>query len=72
VAQTFGVLYDKRVPQKLKGKFYRKSIRPAMLYDLEYWPTKRQHIRLRKCICFIGFVAIQEGIKSEIMIYNIG
>jgi hypothetical protein len=32
--------YHKRVPQKLKGKFYRVTIRPAMLYGVEYWPTK--------------------------------
>jgi hypothetical protein len=35
------VLCDKRVPQKLKGKFYRMAIRPAMLYGVECWPTKR-------------------------------
>jgi hypothetical protein len=29
--QAFGVLYDPRVPLKLKGKFYRTVIRPAML-----------------------------------------
>jgi len=29
-----------RVPQKLKGKFYRTTIRPAMLYGVECWPTK--------------------------------
>ena len=39
--QASGVLCGKRVPQKLKGKFYRTTIRPGMLYGTEYWPTKR-------------------------------
>ncbi|KAG2556461.1 hypothetical protein PVAP13_8NG079408 [Panicum virgatum] len=39
--QASGVLCDWRVPQKLKGKFYRTAIRPAMLYGAECWPTKR-------------------------------
>ena len=43
--QASGVLCDKRVPQKLKGKFYRTTIRPAMLYGAECWPTKRRHIQ---------------------------
>ena len=41
--QASGVLCDKRVPQKLKDKFYR-TIRPAMLYGVECWPTKRRHV----------------------------
>jgi hypothetical protein len=39
--QTSGVLCDPRMPLKLKDKFYRTVIRPAMLYGVECWPTKR-------------------------------
>ena len=38
--QASGNLCDKWVPQKLKSKFYRTSIRPAMLYGAECWPKK--------------------------------
>jgi hypothetical protein len=43
--QISGVLCDKNVPNKLKGKFYRTAIRPAMMYDAEYWATKGQHVQ---------------------------
>jgi hypothetical protein len=33
------------VSLKLKDKFYRTVIRPAMLYGAECWPTKRWHIQ---------------------------
>jgi hypothetical protein len=39
--QTSGVLCDPRVPLKLKGKLYRTTIRPVMLYGAECEPTKR-------------------------------
>jgi hypothetical protein len=39
--QASGVLCDSRVPLKLKDNFYRTAIRPAMLYEAEYWSTKR-------------------------------
>ena len=38
------VLCDGKMPIKLKGKFYRTVIRPAMLYGSECWAIKRQHI----------------------------
>jgi len=38
-----GVLCDKKVPLKLKGKFYRTAVRPAMLYGTECWAIKSQH-----------------------------
>jgi hypothetical protein len=43
--QTSGILCDKKVPNKLKGKFYRTAIRPAMMYGAECWATKGQHIQ---------------------------
>jgi hypothetical protein len=33
------------VPLKLKAKFYRTVIWPAMLYGAECWPTKRRHVQ---------------------------
>jgi hypothetical protein len=39
--QASGILCDPRVPLELKGKFYRTAIRPTMLYEAKYWPTKR-------------------------------
>nr|GEV42376.1 ataxia telangiectasia mutated family protein [Tanacetum cinerariifolium] len=35
------VLCDRNVPLKLKGKFYRVAIRPAMLYGSECWPITK-------------------------------
>ena len=43
--QAYGVLCDRKVPQKLKGKFYKMTIRPAMLYGAECWATIRQHVQ---------------------------
>ncbi|KAH1214992.1 Craniofacial development protein 2 [Glycine max] len=38
-----GVLCDAKVPIKLKGKFYRTAVRPAILYRTECWAVKSQH-----------------------------
>ena len=67
--QASGVLCDKRVPQKLKGKFYRTTIRPAMLYGAECWPTKRRHVQQimsRKCVCCVGFYAARIRIRVSV------
>jgi hypothetical protein len=66
--QASGVLYDKRVPQKLKSKFYRTTIRPAMLYGAERWPTKRRHVQqyvLRKCVCWLDLWPYKKGSNPE-------
>ncbi|KAF3637614.1 putative TMV resistance protein N-like isoform X1 [Capsicum annuum] len=43
-----GMLCDKKVPLKLKGKFYRVAVRPAILYGAEYWPVKNSHVQRLK------------------------
>ena len=39
-----GVLHDRRIPLKLKGKFYKTAIRPAILYGTECWIILKQHV----------------------------
>ena len=42
-----GVLCDKRVPEKVKGKMYKTIARPAMLYGMETVAmTKRQERKM--------------------------
>jgi hypothetical protein len=43
--QALGVLCDPRVPLKVKGKFYRIAIQPAMLHGAECWAYKRRHFQ---------------------------
>ena len=72
--QASGILCDKRVPQKLKGKFYRTAVRPAMLYGAKCWPTKRRYVQQlgwRRCVCRDGCVATRGRIESGMMIYEI-
>ena len=38
------ILYDRRIPIKLNAKLYKTTIRLAMLYDVECWAVKKQHI----------------------------
>lgn len=34
---VLGVLYDRKILIKLKGKLYKPVIRPVMLFDTESW-----------------------------------
>ncbi|XP_059281211.1 uncharacterized protein LOC132034891 [Lycium ferocissimum] len=42
------VLCDKKVPPKLKGKFYILVIRPALLCGVECWPVKNSYVQRMK------------------------
>ncbi|XP_060211622.1 uncharacterized protein LOC132639158 [Lycium barbarum] len=40
-----GVLCDKKVPLKLKGRFYKVVVRPTLLYGAECWAVKSSHVQ---------------------------
>ncbi|KAG2597229.1 hypothetical protein PVAP13_5KG193207 [Panicum virgatum] len=75
--QASGILCDKRVPQKLKGKFYRTAIRPAMLYGAECWPTKRRHVQqlsvaeMRMLRWFCGHTR-RDRVRNEVIQDRVG
>ena len=51
---ALGVLHDRRIPLKLKEKFYKTAIRPTILYGTECWTILKQHVNklsVTKCTC---------------------
>ena len=42
--QATGVLCDRRMPVRLKGKVYRTVVRPVVLYGSECWPIKKTQV----------------------------
>ena len=40
-----GVLCDKKIPVRLKGKVYRMVVRLAVLYGAECWPIKKTQVQ---------------------------
>ncbi|XP_064094334.1 uncharacterized protein LOC135206769 [Macrobrachium nipponense] len=43
--KSSGILCDKRIGAKVKGKFYKSIVRPSMLYGAETWPIKKEQER---------------------------
>jgi hypothetical protein len=70
--QAFDILCDKKVPNKLKDKFYRTTIRPTMMYGAGCWATKEKYIKKlsvaeMRMLCWICGHIRKDRIKN----YNI-
>ncbi|KAH0469003.1 hypothetical protein IEQ34_002235 [Dendrobium chrysotoxum] len=72
-----GLLCDIKVPVKLKGKFYKMVVRPAMLYGVECWPLKEKHntklsvAEMRMLRWMSGFT-LRDRIRNEYIREKIG
>ena len=63
-----GVICDRRVPARVKGKVYKVTVRPAMLYGLETVAlTKRQEAEMAelKMLRFSLGVTRMDKIRNE-------
>ena len=43
--KLLGVLWDRRLSSRLKGKVFKTVVRPAMTYGTETWAIKKSHER---------------------------
>ncbi|XP_047254608.1 uncharacterized protein LOC107843456 isoform X1 [Capsicum annuum] len=72
-----GILCNKKVPLKLKGKFYRAAVRSAMLYGAECWPVKNSlkvaEMRMLHWMC--GFTkadrVMNETIREKVGVVSV-
>ncbi|XP_070013521.1 uncharacterized protein [Nicotiana sylvestris] len=67
-----GVLCDKNVPPRLKGKFYGMMVRPTMLYGAECWPVKNSHVQKMKVaemsmLRWMCGCTMRDKIKNEVI-----
>ena len=72
-----GVLCDRRIPLRLKGRVYRMVVRPTLLYGAECWPVKKFHVqRMRiaemRMIRWICGHTRRDKIRNEVIRGKIG
>ncbi|KAK4314273.1 hypothetical protein Pmani_014425 [Petrolisthes manimaculis] len=65
-----GVIYDRRMPLRLKAQVYRTMVRPAALYGAETWSVKEEHIKKLevaeiRCLRAIRGVTRRDRMRNE-------
>ncbi|KAG5598547.1 hypothetical protein H5410_029917 [Solanum commersonii] len=63
-----GVLCDKKIPPRLKGKFYRVVVRPALLYGAKCWPVKNAHVQKMH----VAEMRMSDKIRNEVIREKVG
>ena len=65
-----GVLCDRRISWRVKGKVYKKVVRPAMMYGAETWEVKKTQekkldVAEMRMIRWMSGVTKLDGIRNE-------
>ena len=72
-----GVMYDRRMPVRLKKQIYKIMVRPAGIYGSETWAVKKQHLcKLEgaemKCLRVIRGVTRRDRMMNEEVPRDVG
>ena len=72
-----GVLCDKRVPMRLKGKFYGTVVRPVMKYGSESWALgkgheQKMHVAEMRMLTLMSGVTRRDRMENEYIRKNVG
>ena len=75
--EASGILCDKQVPLKLKGKYYSTVVRPAMMYSSECWAIKKsQEQKLKvaemKMLRMMCGVTRRDRVRNEYVRASVG
>jgi hypothetical protein len=63
------VLCDKKIPLRIKGKYYKAAVRPAMMYGSECWPVNYRHVQ-RMAVAEMKMLRWMSGHTRKDRIHN--
>jgi hypothetical protein len=60
-----GIIFDKRMPMRLKTKVYKTMVKPVILYGAETWAVKEEQVKKLEVVEVRYLRAIKEVTRRE-------